>query len=264
MIKINWKVTATILFIILSLIVGILIGNYFTKSTESNSAINEFGPKVETKNLEKCEVLGQITRTGPFEMLYCIKVDNSDNLYLSKKITDMPDLAAYFYCTYNALSRTWNNDALPNASGNYETILGPISKNGYERINGTYGLFFGGLAGLNPDVRQVPTEKDLLTGYTAINPEETYLKTDLINYDQLVNEAADLYGKLIDRDNPRPDLRVEYLSAEQQSNNVSDKIVQDCVLISDKLRVKNSFPSQNELISNFAELFFEDFESLFK
>jgi hypothetical protein len=264
MININWKVIATTLFILLILVLGIFLGNFLSKSTESNSVTSGFGQKVEIKNLEKCEILGQITRTGPFEMLFCVKVDNSDNLYLTNKITDMPDLAAYFYCTYNALSGSLSGTESPDSSGNYNTILGPINKSGIEKIPGTYGLFFGHLGGLKLEVRQVPAEKDLLTGYTALNPEESYLKTDLIKYEILNNESSELFSQVVDRENPRPDLRDKYLKVEADLDKVSDKIVQDCVLISDKLKEKNAFPSQNELITNFANLFYDDFASLLK
>jgi len=262
MIKINWKFIATALFILLTLLLGIFLGHYFPISKNSNSTKSEFGSKVETRNLGKCEILGQITRDGPFGIRYCVKIDNSDNLYLTDKITDMPDLAAYFYCTYNALNRTMNVVDVPKDSQNYSSLFGPIDINGFHSSGLPYGYFFGTFRNLMPEILQVPRERELLTGYTALNPEESFLKTDLIKYEQLINESSELFSQIVNPENPRPDLREEYLKMEEDTERVSEKIGLDCVLVSDKLKEKNGFPDQNKFISNFGNLFYDDFAPL--
>jgi hypothetical protein len=260
--KINWKFTATTLFILLTLILGIFLGKLFSTPSESNNAPSGFGQKVETKNLKKCESLGQITRSGPFEIMFCVKVDDSDNLYLTNKITDMPDLSAYFYCTHNALYRTMNVVDVPENSQNYDSLFGPIDINGYHKSGLAYGYFFGTFRNLKPEILQVPRERDLLTGYIARNPEESFLKTDLIKNEQLLNESSELFNLIVNSENPRPDLREEYLKVEEDSKRISEKIGLDCVLVSDKLKEKNGFPDQNNFISNFGNLFYEDFAPL--
>jgi len=254
-------IVSGVLLLFVVLLFGILIGNNSNISATQENIKNS-SSNIDTSQLNKCNTIGEIIRTEPFKIKFCLKVDDSNKYFLTEKILDMPEFATYMYCSFNVMYHSTTGEERVDSKGNIDTLFGKINDLGYRKSFGPYSIYFGD-SDLKSEIRQVESEKELLVGYVSKYPEDISLLNNLVEYQQIMNEHSQIFSALLNPDTTNRDqLREELFKIDEISDKVSDKIINNCITVSEKLKYQFKFPSQTDLIANFGILFYDDFDSL--